>query len=254
MRIRRGFNLLLLLIPILPTQLWANPPPDDPLKSVQWITMYNLFLNKKPVVFDSRVNVIAPESAEDSMHVPVVVRVNELTDIQEILIFADFNPLPKVLRFIPTHASPFIGFRLKLQQATPVRAAVLTPTGWHVGGVWIDAAGGGCTLPSAGRTANTWESTLGKIRGRLWTHENTTRGKIQLMHPMDTGLVKGIPVFHLEKILLTQADGQTLLQLEPFEPISENPIFTFEIPNNDTIIKLSATDTNGNAFTGELQK
>ncbi|EIJ43389.1 sulfur oxidation protein SoxZ [Beggiatoa alba B18LD] len=252
MRLKHAISLLFLLIS--PT-LWANsPPPDDPLKSVQWVTMYNLFLNKHPVIFDNHVQIIAPDSAEDSMHVPVVVNVDGLNDIQEILIFADFNPLPKVLRFIPNNARPYIGFRLKLQQATPVRAAVLTSTGWHVGGIWVDATGGGCTLPSTGRTTGTWETTLGQIRGRLWAERTPARAKFQIMHPMDTGLAKGIPTFHLEKITLAQTDGKTALTLEPFEPISENPIFTVELTTPQTTMILNAIDTNGNEFKGELKQ
>ena len=103
----------------------SNAPPDDPLSSV-------LFLADHPVVFDDRVRVIAPDSAEDSLAVPVFVDASGLPNadaIEKIVVFADFNPIPKVLEFYPKKTAPKIGFRFKIQQASPIRAAVLDREG-----------------------------------------------------------------------------------------------------------------------------
>jgi sulfur-oxidizing protein SoxY len=226
----------------------------DPLNSVQWPTMYRAFLNTHAVVFDDRIRVMAPESAEDSMRVPVAVQIGDFDKIEKILVLADFNPLPKVLEFIPLRALPFLAFDIKLQQASPIRVAVLSQGIWHVGGRWIDAAGGGCTLPSAGRLQNNWEEYLGDIYARFWQKiPETQRLKIRIMHPMDTGLVSGIPAFYLEEITLTAADGLPVLTIQPYEPMSENPLFTVELPTTLALpLQLHAKDNNGNTFKAEL--
>ena len=210
----------------------SNAPPDDPLSSVQWQTMHKLFLADHPVVFDDRVRVIAPDSAEDSLAVPVFVDASGLPNadaIEKIVVFADFNPIPKVLEFYPKKTAPKIGFRFKIQQASPIRAAVLDREGtWYVGGTWIDAAGGGCTLPSIGSGDEQWSSRLGELHARLWpgdTSRDSQRLKFSVVHPMDTGLAAGIPAFYVETITLKDVTGQELATLHPFEPVSENPVF-----------------------------
>jgi sulfur-oxidizing protein SoxY len=119
----------------------------DPLRSVMWDDMRAVILGGGAVVFDQRVRVTAPVSAEDALNVPVMVDASSLdaeSKVEEIVVFADMNPIPRILTYRPASAKPVIGLRLKLQQATPVRAAARTGDGvWHVGGVFVDAAGGG---------------------------------------------------------------------------------------------------------------
>jgi sulfur-oxidizing protein SoxY len=70
-----------------------------------------------------------------------------------------------------------------------------------------------------------------------------------VMHPMDTGLVSGIPSFHLEELVLRDDQEQALARLEMHEPISENPLLTFELGTAvQGIIHLSGRDNNGNTF------
>lgn len=234
----------------------TKQPPVDPLNSVQWDTMYHAFLKQHPIHFDDRVQILAPESAEDSMHVPVAVKIHDLPNIQKVLVFADFNPLPKILEFFPNNAEPFLAFDIKLQQASPIRAAVLTQDGWHVGGRWVEAAGGGCTLPSAGRTEGNWEATLGQIHGKIWSRDDgSQRIRVRVMHPMDTGLASGIPPFYIESLQLTAADGTPLTLIKPFEPVGENPLFSIDLGTKNAVtqtVSLTVVDSNGNEFEGQL--
>jgi len=233
----------------------TSTAPVDPLQSSQWSTMHQVFLRELPVKFDSRVQVIAPDSAEDALQVPVAVKVSGIDNIQEILIFVDFNPLPKTLSLYPYQAEPFIGFRIKLQQASPVRAAVRTPDAWYVGGQWIETAGGGCTLPSATQANRTWETELGTVHARLWQSDRVPqRLRFRVIHPMDTGLANGIPVFFIEEIVLKDAQQQPVLKILPYEPVSENPIFSLDLPAelNTQQLSISGLDNNGNRFTAEV--
>jgi sulfur-oxidizing protein SoxY len=221
---------------------------EDPLKSVQWDTMKRLFLANHPVTFDGRVRVVAPESAEDSLEVPVFVDASALDEVTEIVVFADLNPSPGILRYSPGRAAPRIGFRFKVQQATPIRAAALTADGvWHVGQTWLEAAGGGCTLPSLGSGAPEWESRLGEVSGRLWARDEGTRLRFSVIHPMDTGLAPGIPQFHIETVDIHDDQGTALARLETFEPISENPVFSLDL-DRVAAVRLSGRDNNGNRF------
>lgn len=228
----------------------------DPLGSVQWSAMEKLYLSDGTVTFDDRVKVLAPPEAENSLLVPVLVDATALSDVQEIKVFADLNPLPLVLRFYPEKALPVIGFDIKVQQATPVRAAVRTGDGvWHVGSALVDAAGGGCTVPSVASGAVSWSSRLGEVTGALYNEpspgELYQRLRFKVMHPMDTGLAPDIPVFHLTQVNVRDADGQVLARVEPFEPLAENPVFTLEIPPAERV-QIAGRDNNGNTFDAVL--
>ena len=41
-------------------------------------------------------------------------------------VYADLNPIVKVLQFYPDKAKPYLAFRVKLQQSRPIRAAART--------------------------------------------------------------------------------------------------------------------------------
>ena len=225
----------------------------DPLNSPQWGVMHKQFLNGETVVFDDKVKVYAPEFAEDSMNVPISFDAGDLTDIKEVVVIADLNPIPLVLKYFPDKLSPYLAFRIKLQQGSPVRAAVKTSDNiWHVGGTWVDAAGGGCTLPSIGTSSGDWSSTLGEVSANIWKRKNSSnRFRIRVMHPMDTGLAPGIPKFHIENMTLSDKSGNKLAHLEVYEPISENPMLSLGIDKHE-YLKINGRDNNGNIVNAEV--
>ena len=152
--------------------------------------------------------------------------------VEEIVVFADMNPIPRILNYRPASAKPVIGLRLKLQQATPIRAAASTGDGvWHVGGVFVDAAGGGCTSPALAHGDPQWERHLGEVQARAWGQaaDGAVRVRFRVRHPMDTGLAPGIPAFYLENLAIHDGQGRELGRIDTFEPVSENPVFTLEV-------------------------
>lgn len=232
----------------------ADADATDPLESPSWPDLRRNLLAGSPVVFDPRVEVLAPKVAEDSMNVPVTVRVRNLVDIRKIVVIADLNPIIKILEFEPLRAIPRLSFRIKLQQSSPVRAMVQTADGtWHVGGAWIDAAGGGCTAPSVGRTAGNWADTLNQVDARAWQIQGASRIKFRIMHPMDTGLAPGIPAFYLQRLSLTDDQGNDWLRISTFEPLSENPMFSFEFDTTTPPLRLVGADNNGNRVDVRVQ-
>ncbi len=206
--------------------------PTDPLNSAQWPAMYRGFLQGTgEVVFDERVKVHLPVEAEDPMKVPVTVQFDGLESPQSLIVLIDFNPIPRALHYeFTAHMRPFLGFSVRLQQSTPIRVAVKDGLGtWRVNGAWVRAAGGGCTLPSAGRSLFD-PDTLLDLRARHWPLDGDgARLRFRLVHPMDTGLVGNTPAYFVEQIAIKNAAGDLIAQLSPFEPISENPLFTVEM-------------------------
>ena len=235
----------------------AQKPLNDPLGSVQWDDMYAAFLSDYPAVFDERVRVSAPDFAEDPMNVPISIDATQLAGIKVMVIFADFNPIPLIARYYPTKAKATLSFRFKIQQASPVRVAVLTDDDtWHVGGVWVNSAGGGCTVASTGRLVGDWADYLGDIYGKRWSNVDSNRVRFLIHHPMDTGLVTGIPDFYIEELEFTNADGEELAHIELYEPINENPVLSLDFlgDNLASTILMEGEDNNGNEFEAEFVK
>jgi sulfur-oxidizing protein SoxY len=205
------------------------------------------------IALDARVRVSAPASAEDSAHAPVLVDARGIEDVARIVVFVDYGPIPEILEFRPGDAEPFLEFRFKIDQSTPVRAAVQTTDGaWLLGSTWIDAAGGGCTAPAAAYASDDWEERLGEARGRLWPQSGRVR--VSVDHPMDTGLVDGVPVFIIESLALSDAEGRERASLTLYEPVEEDPRFTFQFADGALTgpLRLTGRDNNGNLIDAEI--
>ncbi|MGB0848631.1 MAG: quinoprotein dehydrogenase-associated SoxYZ-like carrier [Thiolinea sp.] len=247
------FVVLAILVPLNPLIANTASSPADPLNSPNWNLMHQRFLKNGPVVFDERVEILAPDSAEDSLNVPISFKAGKLGKVEEIVVFADLNPIQLVLKFIPGEIEPNLSFRMKLQQGSPIRVAARTPDNvWHVGSVYVDAAGGGCTEPSVGMASGDWMSTLGHVSARLWERDSGNRLRVKVMHPMDTGLADGIPRFHIEKLVLKDTDSERVMGgLELYEPVSENPMLSLDVGKKRRFI-LSGRDNNGNLIDAKI--
>jgi sulfur-oxidizing protein SoxY len=261
-RLRRFFFLLgLAPLVLLAPCTWAQGDEfeGDPYKSFPWRDMRREYLGKDAVVqFDERVKVLGPGFAEDPMNVPISVSANAIPNIDKVVIMVDRNPIRKVLEFYPLSSLPSVSFRFKLEQASPVRAAVHTRDGiWHVGGTWVDSSGGGCTVPGETRKDGSWTNTLGQVAARMYsqsTPDSASRLRFRVMHPMDTGLVGGIPAFYINKLSVVDGDGRQLAWIQGFEPLSENPVFSFDfaMPPKEPI-SIVGGDNNGNRIEGKVQ-
>lgn len=229
---------------------------SDPLQSPQWAWIHKELLENGPVVFDSRVKVTAPAFAEDPMRVPIAFDASALGEVERIVVAVDRNPIRPVLAFEPLRVRPSLSFRFKLEQASPVRVAARTRDGtWHVGSAWVDAGGGGCTVPGATRRDGSWSRTLNRVEARAFPGlgDAGARVRLRVMHPMDTGLVAGIPAFHLETLVLADAARQPLLRLTLHEPVAENPIFSFDL--REAVVPgmtVAGHDNNGNRIAARV--
>lgn len=225
-------------------------PPQDPLQSPNWQDMAERLLSGHAIEFDERVKISVPSTVENQAQVPVTADARALPNVVKMIVFADLNPIQHALTLTPGQAAPFISFRMKIEQATPIRAAALTSDGvWHVGGIFLNAAGGGCSAPAVGRGEASWSETLGQASGRLWREaDGFSRLRFRIRHPMDTGLAKdNTPAYYIERMEFKGNKGEPLALLEMYEPVSQDPTLTLlvRLPAGDTALDVQGRDNNG---------
>ncbi len=229
--------------------------PKDSLNSVMWDFVATEFLlsdkSSKKIIMNNQILVHAPKVAEDQLNLPIHVDARSVKNVQKIVVIADLNPIPKVLTYEPKQAEARLSFRIKVGQATPVRAAVLDKDGgWHVGGTFVDASGGGCSQPAVAYGNDDWVKRLAEIRGKIWRTPSQKSAKLRfsVRHPMDTGLADGIPAFFVEKLEFKGANDKLIGNLIIHEPISENPTVTLFpiLKEATTAVQIKGRDNEGN--------
>ena len=238
-----------------------DPTGGDPLGSMQWPDLRKKYTQNAPLRFTDAVLVRTPAFADDALNVPLQVDARALQQVgggvARMVVIADRNPIHEVLSFEPLQALPMLAFRIRLEQASPIRCLVQTRDGhWHVGGAMTQAAGGGCTVPGVTRADGSWSKTLNQVQARFFSNlaDGTRRLRVQIMHPMDTGLVAGVPALYIESLELQDASGQAWWRLQPHEPLSENPLITFEMPlQGPRAFRLVGQDNNGNRIDAEVR-
>ena len=115
---------------------------QDPVESVMWDYFHQRILAGQPFVHDPRVVLEAPPFAEDSRQVPIQVDARAYAgQVVKIMAWAELNPIPQIFIFQPgERVAPLLAIRIRVEQATPIRAAVLTRDGlWHIGSTRVDA-------------------------------------------------------------------------------------------------------------------
>lgn len=249
------FVLVMTLILALAASAFAGAP-DDPLKSPVWSSVHEKYFADGEVVFDERVKVSVPSIVENQAQVPVTADARALPGVRRLVVVADLNPIQHVLTLSPRNSAAYVAFRMKVEQGTPVRAAAQTEDGvWHVGGVYLTAAGGGCTAPALARDDSNWSVTLGHAHGKVWRQaDGTTRLRVKVRHPMDTGLDRKNPAYYIERLDMRSGDGEPLATLEMFEPMSEDPTITLmpRLRPNDSSVDLEGRDNNGAIYRATL--
>jgi len=232
-------------------------PGDDPLGSVMWTEMKEMFFDGEKVVFDERVKVSVPNVVENQAQVPVTADARALGEVKRMIVFADLNPIQHVLTLTPVKSKAYVAFRMKVEQGTPIRAAAQTADGvWHVGGVYLDAAGGGCSAPAMARNQADWSETVGQAQGRVWRQaDGSARVRVRMRHPMDTGLaLDNTPAFFVERLQVAGSGGSPLANIEMSEPVSEDPTLTLQLtlPLSDRAVHVNGRDNSGSIFRSEI--
>lgn len=244
---------------LLPATGHAQDTGGDPLGTLQWPGVRKEYLGDQPFRFDDAVVVRGPTFANDAMAVPVQIDATAYNGrVQRMRVVVDRNPIRQVLSFEPHRMQARLSFRFKLQQSSPVRALVLLDDGiWRVGSAFVNASGGGCTVPGGSRADGSWSRTLGQVQAQVikdFLGKGHGRLRLRVMHPMDTGLVAGIPAYYLEELQAQGPDGQVWWQIALFEPVSENPLLTLDFAQPPPpALHLSGRDNGGVKVDSEVR-
>lgn len=229
----------------------ASAEDSDPLVSETWADIVDLELAGAPIVYDDSFYLVVPERVEDAFSVPVMIGFAHTPyRIAEIALFAENNPFSNVLRMVPHRQVGGVGFNIRLERSTPVRAAVRDTDGvWHVVHRLVEVANpGGCSAVGGGLG-----NAVGDIAVRQFVRtEGDSRLKLKIGHPMHTGLASAadgdtIPAWYIERLTIADENG-ALADLALWASVAADPVFYFDLPDSRQSVRISAEDTAGAIF------
>ena len=229
----------------------AQAGEADPIASEVWADIVDLEFADAPMVYDDSFYLVAPERVEEAFSVPVSVGFADTPyEIAEVAVFAENNPFVQVARVLPHRPIGGIGFDIRLERSTPVRAAVRDTDGvWHVAHRFVEVANpGGCSAASGGVGGS-----VGEIVVRQFVRtEGESRIKLRILHPMHTGLATApdgetIPAYYIERMTVT-GDSGPLAELTLWASVAADPTFIFDLPESQSNVRVAARDTAGALF------
>jgi sulfur-oxidizing protein SoxY len=224
-----------------------------------FISIKNSFIGEDQKFRDAPlIKIIIQDEVEESHEVSMVVKVpNELKDTKKIFILVDNNPIQLVTKIYPEKPIKTVGFNIRMEQDSYVRAAILNSEGvWNISSkkVFVKSPGG-CSLPACDPTKQVCkESELGKIvMNKYKRSSGDWRLKFKINHPMDTGLVtnpesgKLVPEYYINWVYFTDSNG-ALAKAQTFGALSANPTLILDFYDSFLKPNVKATDTKGNEF------
>ncbi len=229
-----SYSLLYATNPII------SPTFQDVLKEI---------IGDQEYIFDDK-NIIVkvPSFADNPVQVPIFVDAKKIKDAKRMILFADLNPITRIVDMDLTNLLPLISLNIRVAQETPLRALVLDSKGvWHIGSKNIKSFGGGCSVASVASSDTNFDKLLGKGKISYYKNDDTYRIKTSIFHPMETGLVFGNSEFYINKVVL-KAEEKILASIKTYSPISENPRFIFETKEASKEYELEFYDIDGNQF------
>ncbi|MDP6953647.1 MAG: quinoprotein dehydrogenase-associated SoxYZ-like carrier [Alphaproteobacteria bacterium] len=242
-----------LLLAIAPAAAQAAASAD-PLGTETWQDILDLEFDGAEVVYDESFHLMVPETVEEAFSVPVLMNFVEAPfEVAEIALFAENNPFPQVVRIYPHRPLDAVGFNIRLERSTPLRAAAMDPDGvWHIvhREVFVGTPGG-C---SAGAGGGSGGPRIGDISMRQFVRtDGESRLKVRIAHPMDTGLAtneftgEAIPAYYIDQVIISDDKG-SLARMLLWASIAANPTILLDLPETQQSVHISASDTDGDAF------
>ena len=231
-----------------------NTYANNPVESPTFDDILKRIIQDDKYIFDDKnINIKVPLFADNPVQVPIFVDAKAIKNAKRLILFADLNPLEKIIDMDLVNLLPIVSLNIKVAQETPIRALVLDDKGlWHIGSNNIKSFGGGCSVSSVASTDTNFDKLLGKAKGNVFKTPDSIRLKASIFHPMETGLVFGNSEFYINKITI-KADDKVLANIDAYSSISENPRFIFETLVESKDYKIEFFDIDGNKFNMDIK-
>ena len=223
----------------------------------------NLLGADKKFKDNPNIKIIIQEEVEESHEVSMVVKIpSNLKDTKKIFILVDNNPIQLVTKIFPEKDIKTVGFNIRMEQDSYVRAAVLNNKGiWNISSKKVLVKSpGGCSLPACDPAIQVCEEReLGKIVMKKYKRSSGDwRLKFKINHPMHTGLVSDpssgelVPEYYVNWVYFKDSDG-ALAKAQTFGALSANPTLILDFYDNILDPKVKVTDTKGKEFSTKLK-
>lgn len=231
-----------------------NTYANNPVESPTFDDILKRIIQDDKYIFDDKnINIKVPLFADNPVQVPIFVDAKAIKNAKRLILFADLNPIEKIIDMDLVNLLPIVSLNIKVAQETPIRALVLDDKGlWHIGSNNIKSFGGGCSVSSVASTDTNFDKLLGKAKGNVFKTPDSIRLKASIFHPMETGLVFGNSEFYINKITI-KADDKVLANIDAYSSISENPRFIFETLVESKDYKIEFFDIDGNKFNMDIK-
>ena len=231
-----------------------NTYANNPVESPTFDDILKRIIQDDKYIFDDKnINIKVPLFADNPVQVPIFVDAKAIKNAKRLILFADLNPIEKIIDMDLVNLLPIVSLNIKVAQETPIRALVLDEKGvWHIGSNNIKSFGGGCSVSSVASTDTNFDKLLGKAKGNVFKTPDSIRLKASIFHPMETGLVFGNSEFYINKITI-KADDKVLANIDAYSSISENPRFIFETLVESKDYKIEFFDIDGNKFNMDIK-
>jgi len=245
------FIYFLTFLSLFLQNLYAKNPIESPTFND---ILKEIIKNDSYVFDDDNIKIKVPAFADNSIQVPIFVDAKNIKNAKRMILFADLNPIPRIIDMDLKSILPLVSLNVKIAQETPIRAIVLDDKNvWHIGSNNIKSFGGGCSVSSVSSSDTDFGKLLGKIKTEIFeVSKDTFRIKSSIFHPMETGLIFGNPEFYINKIVLKD-NTNILSTMELFSPISENPRFVFETKSKSQNYIIEFSDVDGNLFKSNIK-
>ena len=143
--------------------LYSDEPYSDDFLAIkeEYLGKNQQFLN------NSNIKIIIQDEVEESHEVSMVVKIPKtLKDTNKIYILVDNNPIQLVTKIFPQKPLKSVGFNIRMEQDSFVRAAILDKKNiWNISSKKVIVKSpGGCSLPACAPSKETCSpSKLGEI-------------------------------------------------------------------------------------------
>jgi len=240
---------------------------EDPWPSIK----KDVFADR--AIEDSTAIVIdAPYRAEDAGVVPISIKLpaDLAAKVSKLTLIIDKNPMPVVAAFSFGSAAGagdrVISTRVRFDNYSNLRAIAETADGKLLMAARFVKAAGGCSAPAL-KDADQALANLGKMNVKMLDQDqskgaSTSMKEAQLMirHPNYSGMQMNqltglyIPAKYVREIEVKRG-SEVVFKLEAGISLSEDPNIRFTYgagPSGDGI-EVTATDSDGNVFTGHVE-